>query len=276
MSKAKVVPMLGVEYVAKRVESQLEWYTKMQETAWAMVSEAFSEKVVVPGTTTSEDLSWWFREKMQSLSYSTWNMPRVLVVQSSSFPGNDLPPDTVISYGDMLHVDFGLTVLGLNTDTQHIGYVLFPGQTEEDVPEGFKEGLKKSNRMQEIVRHAMKPGLTGNEVLRISLQKAKDEGIDGRIYCHPIGDWGHSAGSLIGMTNLQDAVPILGDLPILPNTYYSIELYAEHFVPERNATYKFMQEENVYWDSRSEMWEYVWARQDRFHLVRSDMSKDRE
>ena len=63
MSRMKIVPMLGVEYVASRVDSQLEWYTKMQETAWAMVSEAFSEKTVVPGVTTSEvgvdqDVEW--------------------------------------------------------------------------------------------------------------------------------------------------------------------------------------------------------------------------
>lgn len=54
MRKTRVVPMLGVEFVAMRVDGQLEWYRRLQETAWAMVSEAFSEKVVVPGVTTSE------------------------------------------------------------------------------------------------------------------------------------------------------------------------------------------------------------------------------
>lgn len=76
------------------------------------------------------------------------------------------------------------------------------------------------------------------------------------------------------MTNLQDAVPVLGDLPLLPKTYYSIELYAEHFVPERNATFNFMQEEDVYWDEDLQGWTWVWGRQEKFHLVRTPTNSD--
>lgn len=227
---------------------------------------------------------------MQALNYSTWFMPTVTVVQPSTSPGIYPAPDSVIKYGDMLHVDFGVTALGLNTDTQHLGYVLHPGESEADIPKGFKDGLKKANLLQDIVRAAMRPGRSGNEALVSSLGTAKNDGIDGRVYCHPIGDWGHSAGSLVGkhhmsvpersesnynllplpgMTNLQDSVPVLGDLPILSDTYYSIELNAEHFVPERNASFSFMQEEDVYWNANTEMWEFVWARQEKFHVVKS-------
>lgn len=47
-------PMLAVEFVATKVEGQLEWYRKLQSTAWAMISEAFSEQVITPGTTTTD------------------------------------------------------------------------------------------------------------------------------------------------------------------------------------------------------------------------------
>lgn len=171
----------------------------------------------------------------------------------------------------MLHIDFGITAMQLNTDTQHLAYVLRRNgaEAETDAPDGLKEGLRKSNRMQDIVLENMRPGLTGNTVLRRSLHQMELEGIEGQIYCHPIGDWGHDAGSVMGFTNLPQYVPVLGDLPILPETYYSIELFAYHFVPERNTTLRFLQEENVAWSHESQHWEFVRGRQEKFHLIDS-------
>lgn len=62
-------------------------------------------------------------------------------------------------------------------------------------------------------------------------------------------------------------MPVLGELPILPDTYYSIELYAYHFVPERNETLRFRQEEDVYWVDEKRGWEFVYGRQEKFHLI---------
>jgi hypothetical protein len=48
------VPMLGVEFVGTQPKSKIEWYQKLQSTAWAIIEEAFSESVVVPGVTSTE------------------------------------------------------------------------------------------------------------------------------------------------------------------------------------------------------------------------------
>ncbi|KAF8580602.1 xaa-Pro aminopeptidase family enzyme [Ramaria rubella] len=256
-------PMLAVEYMARRIPGQLEYYKKLQEMGWAMISEAFSEKTITPGLTTTEDVEWWFRDQQQVYNVTTWFQPSVSIFRPSSRPSSN-----IIEEGDVLHVDFGITFLGLNTDTQHLGYVLRTSQGEKDVPEGLKAGLRSSNRMQEIVRAQMQPGQSGNQVLLHCLSKMQSEGIIGQVYSHPIGDRGHAPGSLIGMTNLPFNVPVLGDLPILPQTYYSIELFATQFIPEWNETINFPQEEDVYWSDVTQGWEWVWGRQERFHVVR--------
>ncbi len=54
MKRVANEPMLAIEYVATRVDDQLPYYQKMQETAWALLEEGFSEKIVQPGITTTE------------------------------------------------------------------------------------------------------------------------------------------------------------------------------------------------------------------------------
>lgn len=227
---------------------------------------------------------------MQTLNVTTWNQPRVSVLVESSFPGW-AGSRSVIQEGDLLHIDYGITALGLNTDTQHMAYVLRTRSQmpETDAPESLKEGMRKSNRMQDIVLATMRAGKTGNQVLRSCLAQMKNEGLEGQIYSHPIGDWGHDAGAVMGelilpptymysllkypqgFTNLPKYVPVLGELSLLPNTYYSIELYAYHFVPERNETLRFRQEENAYWSKETRSWQFVRGRQERYHLI--DMRK---
>ena len=81
----------------------------------------------------------------------------------------------------MLHCDFGITALGLNTDTQHMGYVLRSG--EKDVPEGLKQTLRNSKRVRNLLLAEMSSGRTGNEVLAATLARMR-AGLDGTIYSH--------------------------------------------------------------------------------------------
>ena len=134
---------------------------------------------------------------MLLLNVTTWNHPRVSVITPESFPGWAGTKD-VIREGDLLHVDFGITAMGMNTDVQHMAYVLRTSQGETDAPAGLKDGLKRANRMQDIVLEKMVAGKTGNQVLSEALAQMAYEGIQGQIYCHPIGDWGHAPGAVMG------------------------------------------------------------------------------
>ncbi|KAH7309557.1 putative lipoprotein [Stachybotrys elegans] len=255
-------PLLSLDLIGTQIAARLDWYRKLQETAWAMISKAFSAEVITAGETTPADVEWWLREELQAHNLTTWFPPSVSILVDERFPG----PDRAIAPGDMLHVDFGVTAMGMNTDTQHLAYVLRPGESE--APRGLREGLRKANRMQDISREMMRPGRTGNEILKDTLAQMDKEGIAGKVYSHAVGDWGHAAGAVVGMTNLQDHVPVLGDLPLLSDTWYSVELYAEHAVPEfGGATVPFALEEDVYWDASTQTFEWLYARQDEFHLI---------
>lgn len=202
------VPMLAVEYIGTQISARLPWYRRMQETAWAIIGEGFSERVITPGATTAKDVEWWMREQIQSLNYTTWFHPSVTIIKPDTPWGAAADENVVdeaaaadepIQYGDLLHVDFGVSALGMNTDTQHLAYVLYPGQaSHDDVPQSFKDGLSKGNRLQDMTRKHMIPGNTGNEILTAIRREMKQEGLKGKIYCHAIGDWGHSAGTVIG------------------------------------------------------------------------------
>jgi Xaa-Pro aminopeptidase len=171
-----------------------------------------------------------------------------------------------IERGDVLHVDFGITAMRLNTDTQHMGYVLRQGET--DVPEGIKQALRNANKLQDIVMERMKPGRTGNEVLADALEAMRAARINGTVYTHPIGDHGHGAGPLVGLWDRQSGVPGRGEVPILAESWFSIELQATTPIPEWGGRELFVgQEEDAVIDANGRI-SFVLPRQTAYHLVK--------
>ena len=164
--------------------------------------------MITPGNTTDQDVVWWLRQQVNDMGYGTWFQPSVMVQRKGVSQGLDfLHKETgiVIERGDLLHTDFGITAMRLNTDTQHMGYVLRSGENE--VPAGLKLALRKGNQLQDIVLERIRPGATGNGILKDSLAAMRAAGIKGTIYSHPIGDHGHAAGPLIGLWDMQQGVP---------------------------------------------------------------------
>ena len=257
---------LPLEYLSVRVPEMLPAYGKLMDVAHHLIRRAFSGEVIQPGRTTTTDVVWWLRQEAQRLGTGAWFHPTV-DVQRRGQGGEFKPPDdteTLIQPGDVLHVDLGLTGIGLATDTQHMGYVLRPGET--DAPAGLRQALAVGNRLQDIVLARTRPGRTGNEVLADALAAMKEAGITGAVYCHPVGDHGHGAGPMIGRWDRQTPVPGAGDRVILPDTWWSIELYAAAKVPEWDGQeVRMMLEEDAALGAEGIRW--VLPRQERFHLV---------
>ncbi len=232
--KDKIKPSenLALEYQELRIPEMLPVYKDMMAIVHSLISRAFSNEVITPGKTTDQDVVWWLRQKVNDAGLGTWFQPSVDVQRKGLTAANLLSrkQGIVIERGDVLHTDFGITALRLNTDTQHMGYVLRPGET--DAPPGIKKALQNTDRLQDITLEHMKPGRTGNEVLKLALYAMREEKIDGTIYTHPVGDHGHAAGPLIGLWDAQEGVPGRGDVPLVPNSWFSIELQATTPVPE--------------------------------------------
>jgi hypothetical protein len=259
-SRVRRVPRLAVEFIAHRLPEMMPMYLEREETVHAIISEAFSNAVITPGVTTTEDVQWWLREKVQELGMTTWFHPSVDVQRAGEIP----PGPRVIQPGDILWTDFGTVALNLHTDTQHLGYVLGAGETE--VPEGIRQCMLASNRMQDIVLEKMEVGLTGNEILAASRAQMDVEGIIGTIYNHPIGDNGHGAGPLIGRWDAQEGVPVRGDIPLRASTWHSIELQARYPIPEWGGKVASCRQEEEAFVAEDGTRNWVFRRQISFHL----------
>ncbi len=243
---------IAIGWLETRTESEMVVYQNIVRMAHQIIAEGFSEKVIQPGITTTDDVVWWYRDRIRELGFTAWFHPTVDVQRADpeSFDHlrtfSERPDLQVIMPGDLIHVDFGITYLRLNTDTQQHAYILKPD--EKTPPDYLKKAFKKGNRVQDILTSNFKLGATGNEILKATLDQCKVEGLKGVIYTHPIGYHGHGAGPTIGLWDQQGGVPGKGDYPLYENTAYSIELNAQVFIEEWNKEIRIMLEEDAFFD----------------------------
>lgn len=238
---------LAVAWIETRTPREMELYKTLVEVTHQIIDEAFSNKVIIPGTTTTEDVVWWMRQKVTDLGLETWFHPTVDIQRNNEVLKSPIESfskakkeDTILP-GDLLHCDFGITYIGLNTDCQQHAYVLKESETK--VPAFLSNAFKKGNRVQDILTSNFIEGKTGNEILLKSLTEAKAEGLRPSIYTHPLGTYGHSSGPTIGMWDSQEGVPVTGDYSLYKNTVYAIELNTTVNIKEWNKDIRIMLEE---------------------------------
>jgi Xaa-Pro aminopeptidase len=213
-----------------RSPHELSLYRHLVGIGHDLIREFFSNEVITPDVTTSDDVRWWIRQRINDLGLDTWFHPSIDIRRSPEDTERYGRGDQVIRRGDLLHCDVGISYLGLNTDMQHNAYVLRIGET--DAPEGLKELLRKGNRLQEIHLEEMQLGRTGNAILNSIVERGTAEGLRPRIYTHPVGHYGHASGITIGMPEKQDFVPGSGEHPLHPNTVYAMEFSVASDIPE--------------------------------------------
>ncbi len=261
---------LAVGWLETRTASEMEIYKDVMAIAHEIIAEGFTSAVVEPGKTTVEDLTWWYRQRVSELGLDTWFHTGIELMRSDATRAalaGDPASENVFHKGDLIHIDFGISYLNLQTDTQQNAYILKDGETR--VPEHLVQALKQGNDLQDILTSNFQVGRTGNEILRRTREQAISAGIGPIIYTHPIGLHGHAAGTTIGMWDKQDGVPGSGDYAMHANTAYSIELTALVDAPEWSSTpLSIKLEEDGFYDGSK--FEYIQPRQTEYHVIQAD------
>jgi hypothetical protein len=260
---------VAVGWLETRTAAEMTTYKTVMEIAHGIIAEGFSSDVITPGVTSTEDLEWWFRQRVNDLGLQTWFHTSIEVERSDrskqEIAANNLDPSLLLR-GDHVHIDFGISYLNLQTDTQQNAYIL--RERETDVPASLQLALQKGNELQDILTSNFQVGRTGNDILRRTRQQAQERGIGPIIYTHPIGLHGHAAGTTIGMWDKQEGVPGSGDYAMQPNTAYSIELTALVEIPEWSREPMRMKlEEDGFFDGRQ--FNYIAPRQTEYHIIQS-------
>jgi hypothetical protein len=264
-SKFKRAEALPLEFIAARLPEEEAFYGKLQALVWQLIGRMYSGEVIKPGVTRTSDLVWWWRQQVNDLGLGTWFQPSI-DVQRRGATAEQLGEDPIIQKGDVLHCDVGITALRLNTDTQHMAYVVREGET--DAPAGLKAALKNANRLQDILFEETRPGRTGNEILASTLAKMKSERLDGTMYSHPIGMNGHGAGPLIGLWDYQEGVPGRGDAKVIASMWYSAELQVTTPVAEWGGQPVRVAQEEDFIIGADGKPRWAIRRQSEYHLVK--------
>ncbi|WP_299311543.1 M24 family metallopeptidase [uncultured Aquimarina sp.] len=262
-SRVTSAEKLAIGWIETRTEQEMELYKELVQTTHDIIAEAFSIKVIKPGTTTTDDVVWWLRQKVTDMGLKTWFHPTVDIqragekLESHITSFSNRPDKKIIRKGDLIHCDFGITYLRLNTDCQQHAYIL---NNEEMVPPEFlTKAFSDGNRVQDIFTANFETGKTGNQILLKSLEEGRAEGLVPSIYTHPLGLYGHSSGTTLGMWDSQGGVPVNGDYPLYENTVYAIELNTTVTLTEWNKDIRIMLEEAGFWGPKG--FRYVNERQ---------------
>ena len=257
---------IAVSWIEQRSSSEMNIYSQLVEITHNIIKEAFSTNVITPGITTTDDVVWWLRQKVSSLGLSTWFHPTIDVQRkdnSDLYSFDSQSKYDIIYPGDLVHCDFGISYLRLNTDCQQLAYVLKP--KEKDAPIELKQALEKGNRVQDLLTNSFEKGRSGNYILKKALKLGFKEGLRPQIYTHPLGLFGHSAGTTIGMWDSQKGVKGSGEHLLNYNTAYAIELNTKVYIKSWKKDVRIMLEEAGYYDKGG--FRYINGRQNKLILI---------
>lgn len=258
---------LVFDYVGRRTPAELAIETEASWRTWNILERAFSNEVITPGQTRLMDVWGWITDEWKSQLLDP-NFPPSLTIYRRGVPGGI--PDSenpVILPGDVVHVDFGVRLMGLVTDQQHVAYVLQPGETAP--PPGLQQAFAQSVRAAEIFVEELVPGRRGVDVKERIESRARAEGIDALVYGHTQGNWVHDVGART-VFDWPERYGVFAVTPVGRREFWSIEFRVLAPVPEWDGQAVPIQREEDAWLDGSGEVTYITGPQNALWLIRSD------
>ena len=184
---------LVASFRGRRLSHEVEILREAARHTDTLIRDALTAAVIVPGTTTEIDVGNYLRTRTAMLGAT---VPFMSVVAGPS-RGHSDPSNRVIQRGDLVRIDFGITLRGYSTDLQRTAYVLNTG--EADAPAQIQRMWETARLAADRQKAAMKPGVAGVEIDAIARKTLQDAGFEGPPHGtgHPIGFVVHDVGPLI-------------------------------------------------------------------------------
>lgn len=256
------------ELLDTRLPEEAAAYPALVRLTEALARRALSNEVIRPGLTTVGDVRRFLYDELGRAGVTTWFQPDLRVQRKGA--SKDLSRGflavareaTVIERGDLVHLDFGVTHLGLNTDWQRMAYVLREGELAP--PPGLQAGLARTNAVQEALMQESRPGRPAPEVWEAVMARAKAAGIEAQVYSHPLGLQGHGLGATI---DLRSAARKDAPKRLRAGSWLAMELNSKSAVPEWGGQQVYFMEEDPVWLS-PEGWVPFLPRQTELYVVR--------
>lgn len=230
---------LATRWLETMTPPELKVMEALEEATEDLIRTSFSRECITPGVTTVQDVMWFMKEVISRCEMKAWFGAYVDFQRRGSDgmgygPGGKVlqPEDYIIREGDILHCDVGMKLeyISVLTDRQWMAYMLHPG--EEHAPEGLRELFRQGNHFQDLVCEGFLPGRTGNQVFWDGVNRAKEAGLRPMLYCHGLGTYGHSAGPIIGLIDIQGDILPRGELPVGYSSSHALELQHIGVLPE--------------------------------------------
>ena len=258
------------EYLDTRMPEELPYYRDLVHVTEVIARRAFSSEVIAPGDTTIGDVRDWLYDALWEYRADTWFQPDLRLQRRGM--ENDTsrgflavaPEAWVVERGDVLHLDFGISYMGFDTDWQKKAYVLREGETEP--PAGLQLAMANTNALQDALISAAQPNMSAGEVYEAAMAVMEEKGIQAQIYSHPLGFHGHGVGASIDFRSARRGDSDRLARRLRPNSYMSIELNTLTPVPEWNGQEVYiMMEDPAY--LTDEGYVFFRPRQEAFYLV---------